>query len=152
MVTDKMYDSRTKNSIENSRKYSNVVERQYSGSYICLASSHLFLFAAITNYNCGNCFESFIIFLLYLSSINYHAVPTKINKDIDVFVVKSDFLMCSFVSVWNYNILPPIQCLVAIYMYYLEYTKFKFEANSIKSNIYHATCVHFITFLGLMML
>ncbi len=47
-------------------------EKQYNGSNICIASSHLFLFASIFNYYHNNIVECFSIFSLYISSIIYH--------------------------------------------------------------------------------
>jgi len=123
---------------------------KYCGSYICILSAQLFLLASICNFYWKNYIECIIIFIMYISSVNYHIIPTLQNKAIDEFLVKINMSIGIIISLYYYNVLPTLCAMLIIYMYYLEIRKFRFVMNSIKSNIYHSIFIHFIAFLGFM--
>jgi hypothetical protein len=117
----------------------------YRGSKICLLSSQFFLIASLYNYAWSNYIESFSIFAMYMTSINYHKTPTPINKVIDECMVKIAIFISVVISLYNYNILPSISTLIISYNYYNRP-----DCNIPCSicNMYHALFVHYIGFLG----
>ena len=122
----------------------------YVGSRICVLSSQLFLVASIYKFKWGNYIECISIFLLYLSSIMYHKKPTHKNKKLDEFFVKINICTSIIISLFQYNIIPPICIIILSYMYYLNEKRIKLKINSILSNLYHAIFIHFVAFIGFM--
>ena len=117
----------------------------YTGSKICMLSTQLFLIASLHNFNWGNYIESVTIYFLYITSWYYHSNPTPINKAIDEFMVKTTIIVTVVISLYNYNILPFVCTIILSYMYYKR-PDYKIPCTI--CNLYHASCVHFIAFLG----
>jgi len=117
----------------------------YKGSKICLLSSQLFLIASLFNCIWENYVESFSIFAMYMTSINYHKKPTPINKFVDECMVKFAIFVCIVISLYNYNICPTISTLLISYYYYNR-PECKIACSI--CNIYHSLFVHYIGFLG----
>ena len=86
----------------------NKDKNTYVGSYICMLSSHCFLFASIYNFTWKNYIECIMIFCVYVSSINYHTVPTPRSKIIDEFFVRFMLLLGVIISLFYkiLNLLP----------------------------------------------
>jgi hypothetical protein len=119
----------------------------YKGSKICVLSSQLFFIAALFNYTWENYIESFSIFALYMTSINFHKKPTTINKFVDECMVKFSISISIVISLYHYNILPTISTIIITYMYY---NRPDCKVPCIICNLYHAIFVHFIGFVGFM--
>ena len=85
----------------------------YSGSRLCILSSHLFLLASLFNYYHNNIIECISIFILYITSIFYHNNgESNINyKIVDEYCCRIVIIICILLSLPKYNIYPTIATL-----------------------------------------
>lgn len=122
----------------------------YNGSYICILSSHLFIIASYYNAIWKNYIECALMVILYISSINYHAIPTALNKIVDECIARAIIVHVVGISLYYNNIVPGICTMISAYMYYGNFAGH--SLNTYISNMYHSIFIHFFGFLAVMSL
>jgi hypothetical protein len=114
----------------------------YTGSLICVISSHLFLVAAGCNYYLECHVAGYLLFLLYLTSVYYHARPGPVLCIVD----RSTCLTTiTYLNVTAENSLPFFYTLLVAYLYAWAT---RMPVNRTQSNLFHAFAIHFIGFCG----
>lgn len=123
------------------KEQTTINSKIYSGSRICILSSHLFLVASLFNYYHNNSIEAISIFILYITSFVYHYngeneennIHRFNYKRIDEYSCRIVISICMLLSLVNYNIYPTLATLFISIMYYykIAYT-----------NTLHAMLIH----------
>ena len=114
----------------------------YTGSSICVISSHLFLVAAGCNYYLECHVAGYLLFLLYLTSVCYHTRPGLVLRIVD----RSTCL--TTITYLNFTADDAIPFLYTVLVAYLYAWTTRMPVNQTKSNLCHAFAIHFIGFLG----